>query len=298
MKKLAAIIAATSLASTGCTSMIIGMMVPTMKDLASVGFEKTDLDFMGAAMPASLLQLEGMHLLAPKNEELAMLIAESKCGYALGWVEDENPKLASKYYMEGKELALLALSGLSKEYRKTVEAGGTIQDGINAITDDDELIIHALFTLGNCWGNWLNVNMTNPRALFAVPAIVAAMGKVKDMSPGYFYGSAELFFGSYYTMIPAIAGGGLEKGRKYFEEAFAASDEKMLLVHFYMAKAYAGMLKDLEDPVSGKTGEEIFDEMIAYIENFDSDSFPELALVNSMAKKKASILKAKKDQIF
>ena len=109
-------VAASALLFTGCTKMVVGMMVPTIEKLSAVGFSKTDTDFMGTAMPGALLQLEGFLELSPSNYKLLKIVAETKCGYAMGWVEPKDTELASKYYLEGKDLALRGLYAQNKKY--------------------------------------------------------------------------------------------------------------------------------------------------------------------------------------
>jgi hypothetical protein len=225
-----------------------------------------------------------------------LIIAEGKCAYALGWVEDDDPQLASSYYMEGKDLALKALYKDSKKYRKVIDYGGKTHEAIKAITD--KKVVHAVFTLASCWGGWLNLNRADPRALFAVPSVLAANEKILELEPGHSYGSAYVFLASYYTVLPAMAGGGLAKGREYFDKAFEYGNNEMLLAHYFMAKTYAVMLKDLEDPESGKTGEQIFDEMLSYIETADPLANPDLGLVNAIAKRKARKLAAQRGKYF
>lgn len=287
---------ALALSATGCTKMFVNATVPTIQKLSALGFAKTDLDFMGAALPPSLLQLEGFLTIVPENEALLVMVAESKCGYALGWIEDNDPELASKYYLEGRDLALKALYLQSKGYRKAIDAGEPVHKAVQRVDDPD--LVPTLFTAGNCWASWLQLNLTSSKALFAQPSIVALMQRVLDIDPNYYHGGAYLFFGSYYSSIPAIAGGGLAKGHEYFQKAFAASNNNFLLVHYYYAKTYATLLKDLEDPASGKPGAVLFDEAIAHIENTPADAIPELGLANAIAKEKARALKARRSEFF
>lgn len=312
--------------------MAINMMVPTIEKLSAVGFAKTDLEFVGTAMPASLLQLEGMLTLSPKNEQLAKIVAETKCGYAFGWVEKNNVDKAAMYYIEGKDLALQGLYDSNKKYRKAIDAGKPINEAIDAIGDADAVPL--LFQVANCWGNWLNLNKSDMSALFKVPALMASLYKILELDPGYFYGSVHMIFGSIYAAMPEMAGGGVEKARACFDKAFEVSENNFLLVHYMYAMGYATVLKDLteaelfnpEKPFvrpelaqqlspaqlakllpcgisekpkpSEKSGTEIFDGMVQLIETTDASVEPNLALANMMAKEKTAELKAKRSQWF
>ncbi|RMF16420.1 MAG: hypothetical protein D6761_06285 [Candidatus Dadabacteria bacterium] len=320
------------LSLSACTTMAINMMVPTIEKLSSVGFQKTDMEYVGTAMPASILQLEGMLTLSPKNARLAKIVAEAKCGYAFGWIEPKDPQRAAEYYVEAKDLALRALYDSNKKYRKAIDAGKPIHEAIDAIDDADAVPL--LFQVANCWGNWLNVNKSDMSALFKVPALMASMYKILELDPSYFYGSIYMVFGAMYAAMPEMAGGGVERARACFDKALEASEGKFLLVHYMIAQSYATVLKDLSETdlfnpdkpfvrpelaakldkrqmlrvvpcgVTEKptprdmTGAQIFDEMMRYIEETPATIEPNLALANTMAKDKAATLKSQRDEYF
>lgn len=296
MTRLGGLAVAALWASTGCTTLAINAMVPTLEDIAAVGMGRPDPEFMAVALPPNLLQLQGMLTLSPKNADLMMLNAEGLCGYALGFVEDDDPVRAGGYYMEGRELALAALERYSRGYRKARERGEPIRDAVQHAKGPDAL--RAMFWAGNCWGSWLNLNMANPRAYFAIPDVTALMERVLELDPDYYHGGAAIFFGSFYAAAPPIAGGGLTKAWPYFEQAFAASDRKFLMVHYMVARSYATMLKDQEDELTGKTGDQLFDEMLAEIAAADPRAIPELGLANAIIQEKARKLAEQRRRWF
>lgn len=282
--------------SAGCTRLVVDRLVPAIGQVNAVAASKTDLEFMGKALPASILNLEGLLALDPDNLELIRLVAGSKCGYAVGWIEDQDPTRASRYYLEGQNLALDGLYKGSRSYRRAIDAGSSKSDAIATIKDPD--MVPLLFELGTCGGAWLALNVKDPIALFNVPFVLGAMKKIIELDPNYFYGSAYMFLGAYYARTPAMAGGGLAKGKEYFQKAFTISKHKMLMTHYWYAKAYATTLRDLKDPDSGLTGRQIFDKMIKTIENADANTADDLALANAVAKRKAKNLKAERKSIF
>lgn len=289
--------AAAMATQTGCATMAINMAAPTLGDVAGVGFRNTDTAFMGAALPGSLLQLEGFLELSPHNYTLMMLNAEGKCGYALGFLEDDEPARASAFYLQGRDLAFAALSEASSGFRKARADGQTIRDALAKVKKNDETT-RAMFWAGNCWGSWLNLNMANPRAYFAIPDVLALMQKVAEFDPGYYYGGAQIFLGAFYAAAPPLAGGGLDKARPYFEAAFAASERQFLMAQYQFARVYATMLKDQPDPADGRTGIELFDAMIAEIAAADPAAIPDLGLANAIIQKKAARLAAQRERLF
>lgn len=332
MKRTGILLLALALPMNACTSMAINMMVPTIEKLSAVGFEKNDLEFVGTAMPASLLQLEGMLTLSPKNAQLAKIVAETKCGYAFGWLEKVNTTRAAQYYVEGKDLALRGLYNANKKYRKAIDEGKPIHEAIDAIDDKD--MVPLLFQVANCWGNWLNLNKADMSALFKVPALMAALYKILELDPDHFYGSTYMVFGSIFAAMPEMAGGGLERSKVCFNKAFEVSKGEFLLVHHMYALSYATVLKDLSEAdlfdqqkpfvrdelkaklnpkqlqrvlpcgieqkpaPDSKTGAELFDSLVKTIEDTDAAVNKSLTLANMMAKEKTAAIKAKRGDWF
>jgi len=306
MKRTMITLAILAVAASGCTRIAVNLITPSMRVIADESFSKTDTQFMEMALPGNMLMLEGMHRLNPRNEDLKLLIAEAKCGYALGFLEDEDPERAMAFYLEGKDMALEALERLDRGYRKAREDGAGIKDAVAEIDDEDA--VPALFWAGNCWMNWLNMNLTNPRALFARPSIEALMKKVLELNDEFFFGAPHVIFGAYYAVIPAMAGGGLDKSKHHFDQAFEISEGDFLLAHYYYAKNYATALKDntecemveveAGEDCDDRTGEELFEWAWDYIEDFDPEKREDLALVNAMTQRKLQYLAPLRERHF
>jgi len=274
----------------GCgRAFFVDMMVPSLAEVGRAGYRNTDPEFMRYALPGNLLTLEGLREISPENPELLLLIAQGKCGYAWAFIEEGDPSRASRYYEEGRDLALKALSLKSSLVSKTLQE----KRSLSAITReiDDRRLVPYLFWLANCWGSYLNLNLRNPRVLFSAPEVVGLMNRVIELDPDFYYGGAYLFLGAYYSAIPELAGGGLRKAYPYFEEAFKRSQRKFLLVHYYFLMNYALLLKDGEDPITGKTGLVLFDEVAREVDALDPEALPEVAFVNAVVKEKVSRLK-------
>jgi len=274
-------------------SFFINLMVPTLGKVAQSSYKNTDPEFMAQALPGNLMMLEGMLELSPNNPELLLLVAQGKCGYALAFLEDQSPTRAKKYYEEGKKLALKALSLANGKVQKALEKKKPLREVTLAIDDPD--LVPYLFWLGNCWGSWLNLSLTDPKALLQAADVVAIMSRVLDLNPSYYYGGAYIFFGAYYAGLPELAGGGLKKAYPYFEKAFQITNRTFLLVHYMYAKTYLLLLKDLEDPVTGKPGITLFDEIYKEVQEFPLEKAPELGLINAVVKKRMEILKKERD---
>lgn len=270
---------------SGCSrAFFVDLMVPSLGESAKAGYKLTDPEFMRYALPGSLLTLQGLMEISPENPELLLLIAQGKCGYAWAFIEEEDPRRASHYYEEGRDLALKALALKSSRVKESLQE----KKALNAITGElsDGALVPYLFWLGNCWGSYLNLNLNSPRVVLSAPQVLALMSRVLDLDPSYYHGGAYMFFAAYYAAIPELAGGGLRKAHPYFEKAFEISRRKFLLVHYYFLKNYALLLKDGEDPVTGKKGLELFDEVAKEVRRADPRALPDVAFVNAVVQKK------------
>ena len=114
------------------------------------------------------------------------------------------------------------------------------------------------------------------------------MQRVLDLDESYFHGGADLFFGSIWGTKPRMLGGDPEKARQYFENNLKTTEGKFLLTYIYYARFYAA--KTLN--------EELFDELLAKVEETPADVLPGYQLLNMIAKKKASYLKLYKEEWF
>lgn len=263
----------------------INMMAPTLAEIAEAGYKQTDVEFMKLSLPANLFMIEGMLELSPNNVTLLNTLAQGYCGYALGFVEDENPEWAKKLYSKGRDFAIRALK-TNKRFRKSLEKGERFEEAVEKIDDKD--YVPSMFWAGNCWAMIINLSLSDPKTFFDVPKVLALMKKVLELDDEFFYGGAHLFFATYYATLPPMAGGGVDKAIKEFKKVFEISEDKFLLAHVFYAKFYAALIKD----------EELFDREIEYVLNFDLSSVPELALMNAIAQRKAMKLKEEKGRYF
>jgi hypothetical protein len=109
-----------------------------------------------------------------------------------------------------------------------------------------------------------------------------------ELDSTFFYGGAQLFFGSMYGMKPPMMGGDPAKAKTYFDRSLQISDKKFLLTYVYLAKYYAAKILD----------EEAFDTYLSIVESTPSQELTGMPLLNEIAKKKARFLSERKDEIF
>ena len=148
--------------------------------------------------------------------------------------------------------------------------------------------VPALFWSGYNWAGRINISRDDMAALAELPKAVALMKRVAELDSGFYFGGADLFFGSYYASRPRIMGGDPEKAKAHFDAAAKRTDGKFLMGHLLQAKYQTVASLDRE----------LFDGLIAKVLDGTPGSLPEAGLADAVAKEKAKALKEKADDMF
>ncbi|MFC1556804.1 TRAP transporter TatT component family protein [candidate division KSB1 bacterium] len=237
-------------------------------------FEESDLQLAEAAIMPNLKMLEGLIKSDPGNEKLLLEVVRGYTGYALGWVEDEDPARARLLYERAKDYGIQLLS----ENRKMKDAlEGPISDfesSLRSVTGESDVPV--LFWTANAWASFINLSRGDILAFIEMPRVQAMMSRVIELDETFYYGSAHLFFGLIYSTL-GVAGGDFQKATEHFNRAREISDDKFLLTKVYYARYYA----------VGVLNEELFRKTLEEVLASPADQLPEVRLINEIAKKKA-----------
>jgi len=273
--------------SCSLNKFVVGQMSPVFKVSVAALYEETDLKLAETAIASNLKLLEGLLKNDPVNEDLLLLLAQGYSGYALGFVEDEDPKRAKVFYHRAFNFGLRAFMELEEDEKWNWSA--TNQKRLKtAIADADKGNIAALFWTTFSLAGGLNVSLDDPAALIHLPIVESMSSKVEEIDDSFFYGSVYLLKGAIAGMTPKMLGGNPETALKYIDKSSKISGGNFILADLYKAKYYAA--KTLN--------EELFDQLIKKIEDFDIGTNPIMALFNQIAKKKAALLKSQREDLF
>ena len=246
---------------------------------------ETDLELARAAIPANLKLIEGLIQELPDNAELRLQAAQGFYGYAYGFVEDEDKRRASALYRRGWEHArrALAASGLQGDI-----AVITTEDLKRQLAGLGRRAVPPLFWTASCWAKWIDMNRDDPARLADMGKAAALMERVLVLDENYYHGGAHLFFGVYYGARPPMLGGDFGRSAKHFEKARAITHGKLLLIDLLQAEYLAHQQLDRRQ----------FHERLTAVVNAPPDIYPEMALVNAIAKQKAGKLLAREEEWF
>jgi hypothetical protein len=271
---------------SGCIQRIA---VSSVGGIVADGFdaltEESDWEFAGQALPGNLKLLEVMLKNSPDNERLLTLLAEGYASYSLGWVEDVDLERARTFYLRARDYGMRVLHQDS-DLKKALN--GSLDDLKSALAKKSHDVVPGVFWTAFAWGGYLNITLTDPDAIAAIPTIETLMNFVAEKDSTFYFGGAHLFLGTLYGSRSKFLGGDPEKSRMYFEKALRINGEKFLMTHVYFAKSYA--VQTLSDS--------LFETLLTKVENTSLDVLPKFRLGNVIAKRKAKALLARKDELF
>lgn len=256
-----------------------------------------DVDIAGAALPSSIIQLEGLLRLSPDHEGMLLNVVRAYVSYAYGWVEDESERLAAAgdeetaavqrerailFYRRGAEFAKhyaeLRLSGFEEAYG---EGLGAFREWLEDLDDDDEAV--DLWWVGYAWGQSINAEHpteAHPDRAFAIAMVRRSVA----IDPSVYGASGSAFLAFVATQAP---GSTLESAERAWNTALARSERKNLLIQVVMARLYAVRRGDRDLYIS------LLREVL---EAGDGD--PELRLSNQLAKRRADRYLREVDSLF
>lgn len=247
---------------------------------------ETDLELARAAIPANLKLLEGLILELPDNADLRLQAAQGFYGYAYGFIEDEDHERASGLYRRCQEHALhaLSLAGLPAADVFSLPLR-ELERRLAALGRD---AVPALFWSGTCWARWIDMNRNDPQRLAELGKAVTLVQRVLELDENYYHGSAHLFFGVYYGAKPPMLGGDFKRSREHFEKGRAVTQGKLLLADMLQAQYLARQEQDRRQ----------FHERLTAVINAAPDIYPQMALINAIARKKAKQLLDHEEDLF
>jgi hypothetical protein len=124
-------------------------------------------------------------------------------------------------YTKGVNAGEQALLRMEPDFEATMRAGGEFEDAIGKIS-----------VKGVPPAYWYCVNLGRfatkkglSTRLYYKDKLKAAMEKIQSLDPKYFYGAADRYLGSFYSVLPSIAGKDLDKSKVHFDAALAAAPE-------------------------------------------------------------------------
>ncbi len=289
------------LLSLGCdTTRLAANTTAGVFERAAPAFEEYwDYRTAGDALPASILQLEGIGRVVPENDAILMQLMKSYVAYGYGWIEDaaEDFQLAGdleaaeaervrarQMYLRARDIGKHAIAldheGLEAAMGQGLEAFEAYLD--REFEDADEAPV--LFWTGYAWGSYINLSLDDISAVSDLGYAKALVARSVELDPTY-YGSSGLTFLAVATSQEL--NGNLDEARQLFDRALEQTERRNLIVQVNMARYYAVRTQDRELYLS--LLQEVLDA---------GNVNPEARLNNEIAKRRAKRYVEEADQRF
>jgi hypothetical protein len=246
---------------------------------------ETDLQLAREAMPANLKLMEGMLLEDPDNLVLRLYAAEGFYGYGYGFIEPEDGVRAARLYRRCYQHARIALQHAGLAIDPETAATEALQDAAAGLGKD---AVPALFWSASCLGKWIDQNRDDVTGIAGLGNAAALMQRVLELDESFYYGGPHLFFGVYYGGRAPMLGGDFARSSEHFRRASEINNDKLLLVD--MLKAQYLYRQQLD--------RDAFHRTLGNIVAARDDLYPEMALVNAIAKRRAAMLLEHEDDWF
>jgi len=264
--------------------MMVNMSMPMIEGGIEAMNEEPDLQLAEDAMPANISMLNGMIRLDPENVQLHVYAAQAYYGLSYGFNEDKDTQRADRFYLRGLKHGLIALRllGLKDIKKQNVEY---LEQQLQKLDKDD---VAAIFWTASNWAKWIDLNRDDAASLIQLAKPTAMMQRVLELDDTFYYGSAHMYFGVYYGARPPMFGGDFARSKKHFDRAREINHNKLLIVDLLQAQYLSRQMFDQKD----------FHQRLTKIVEAPQDLYPELTLLNQIAKRKARLLLDREAQWF
>lgn len=269
---------------------------------ATPAFDReTDLELAEQSIAGNLKFLEGLLEITPNKSDLLLATSSSFARYTFGFIEEkieiadaeydfeEKNRLVARavdFYERARKYGLRSIAQSRKRFPEALKRD--LEHVSSELKFFKKKHVPALFWTAFAWGSIINLQQDSPARLAELSKVELMMSRVMELDEDYFYGSAHLFFGTFYGNFPEMMGGDLSKARIHLQRAVEISNGKYLMAAFLLAKYYA---------IPGQN-RKLFEDTLQRIISAPADLFPEQALANQLAKRRAKNWLERSDELF
>ncbi len=218
----------------------------------------------------------------PKNFEVLVKLTRANYFLADGYLRNDE-----KEYLRTMDLGVKwgekAIIASSPEFEAKMRAGGKLPEAVKLVPKSG---VPAMYWYASSLGKWAK------RKGFAVllgqkDNVKATMDRVLELDPTFYYGGPHRYFGAFYAIAPAFAGGDLEKSRVHFNKSLEISATYIGTKVLWAAEL---AVKEQDE----ETFEKLLNEVIAT----PDDVIPDVKAEILVEKQKARELLADKEELF
>lgn len=274
----------TLLSACSMDQMLVRASLPLIEGGVQALNEETDLKLAEDSIPTNLEMLEGMIRIDPDNDTLRIYAAQAYYGLSYGFNEDNRPARAVNFYLRGLKHGLRALAINGHRNIKN----GSMEELETVLKNTDKNDVDALFWTASNWAKWIDRNRDKPESLIQLPKPTAMMQRVLELDDTFYYGSAHIYFGVFYGSRAPMFGGDFKKSEFHFNRAREITNNQLLIADLLQAQYLSRQKMDQKD----------FHNRLTKITEAPDDLYPEAAMLNQIAKRKARSMLKEEDKWF
>ena len=280
---------ALALGNVGCVKkMILNGQIASTRIGSGAADTIGDYELARSASSAAMMQFEGMHRLAPDNEDALFLLMRGWAGYGYAFAMDDydvavlaEDDAAAEYHQRRAKLALdrsisYGLELIGKKAEGFEAASNKDADTINAwlkknLTEKEDA--EHLFWVGAAWLARVNVLKDRREYVSKLFIGVAMLERSRELYPEYMSWGATATLGAYHARTGMAE---LDEAKKLLDLALEKTQRKALGVQLNYAK-YA----------CSKADRTLYEKMLNEVVTTE-DPEPNLRLQNTIAKRRAA----------
>jgi len=270
---------------SGCVKLAFRLVPSLVPNLTQAIFEECDPELAKQSIPADLKLMEGLLKNDLENKQLLTALSMGFTGYAMMFIEEDDPERASNLYLRARAYGIKAIGPKALFLEQAGLKEKKARNRLNAL---DEEHLKPLFWTTMAWNAWINLNLDNPDALAQLGIAQACLKRVLEIRPDYFYGAPYVLMGSLLAARPRMLGGDATMAKAYFQKAMDVTQGRFFLVHYYFARHYAVRAQD----------KGLFLKLINSIKSSSPDKLKEMCLINAVMKQKIERLRDKMEELF
>ena len=258
-----------------------------------------DYDLAGEALPATIVQFEGILRVIPDNEAILAQLSQAYIAYAYGWVEADVESLEfegdyDEADLQRQRARMMYLRAVDLTRHTIRLHNGDIDPAVRGTVEDLEAWLAGAFVEkvdaemllwhGYAWGSYINAAKDDMEAIADLAYAKAFVVRSIELDPDYYNSAGYLFMG---VATASEMAGDMDEAKVYFEKALARTERRALQAQVNMARYYAVKEGDRE----------LFDKLLTEV--MDAlDPLPEARLANRMARERAALYIENADQLF
>ncbi|MBN1106115.1 MAG: hypothetical protein JXL84_22085 [Deltaproteobacteria bacterium] len=269
----------------GCASLALRLNPSLLTNMTRSLFEECDTELAREALPGSLKMLEGLLKSDSQNRQILASLSMGFGGYALLFLEADDPARASHFYRRSREYGVRALGSKGDSLKDPETPEPQVQALMAALGPED---LDALFWTSFSWNGWISLNLDKPSAIAQLAPSQACLKRVIEIDGSYFHGLPCILEGVLLSARPLLLGGEREKARARFEEALEVSRRKFFPAQYYYARYYAVAVQDRE----------LFLSLLSEIIHGNPQELKEVCLINTVMQHKAVMLARQAQELF